>query len=83
MNRKKFVPFLVLLLAAVTFAQTSDTSGAVRQDLSLINGQHQPPMLGIHWARGFEPFGRVPAGSPNMTYHGGVIMPSVVSETIF
>src|SRR3979411_1954649 len=39
-------------------------------------------MLGIHWARGFEPFGRVPA-SPNMTYHGGVIMPSVVSQAIF
>ncbi|HEV2716109.1 MAG TPA: hypothetical protein VGU64_12655, partial [Terriglobales bacterium] len=41
-------------------------------------------MLGIHWARGFSPFARVPRGSnPNMTYHGGVIMPSTVSEAIF
>jgi hypothetical protein len=42
-------------------------------------------MLGIHWARGFTPFARTaPAGSnPDMTYHGGVILPSVVSEAIY
>src|SRR6202140_5272614 len=41
-------------------------------------------MLGIHWARGFSPFARAPRGSnPNMTYHGGVIMPSTVSEAIY
>lgn len=39
-------------------------------------------MLGIHWARGFAPFMRASA-SPDMTYHGGVILPSVVSEAIF
>src|SRR5258708_37871455 len=83
MNKKKFVPLFVLLLTVVTFAQTSDTSGAARQDLSLINGQHEPPMLGIHWARGFNPFARTPGNNPDMTYHGGVIMPSVVSEAIF
>jgi hypothetical protein len=49
-------------------------------------------MLGIHWARGFDPFARVNeahsgAGgrksSPNMTYHGGKIMPTADSQTIF
>jgi hypothetical protein len=30
-------------------------------------------MLGIHWARGFDPFVRAAKGNnPDMTYHGGV-----------
>ncbi|HEY3625070.1 MAG TPA: hypothetical protein VGL00_02265 [Terracidiphilus sp.] len=58
-----------------------------------------PPMLGIHWARDFAPNARAsedagaageaaqPAArlrrSPNMTYHGGVIMPSANTVAIF
>jgi len=73
----------LLLLAVFSFGQETDST-ASRQDLSTINGQHEPPMLGIHWARGFEAFSRAARGSnPNMTYHGGVIMPSTVSEAIF
>ena len=61
---------------------------APAEDLNLKSG---PPMLGIHWARGFEPNARVSrdAGtasgntSPNMTYHGGKIMPTAVTQTIF
>jgi len=50
-------------------------------------------MLGIHWAKGFDPNPRATeeahaAGafarrSPNMTNHGGVIMPTTNAETIF
>lgn len=43
-------------------------------------------MLGIHWARDFHPFARVQGANksrPDMTYHGGVIMKSAVSEAIF
>ena len=48
-------------------------------------------MLGLHWERGFEPNPRAnaPAGlarvrrSANMTYHGGKIMPTAVTESIF
>jgi hypothetical protein len=49
-------------------------------------------MLGIHWARGFDPFTRANQAqngpfrkrrSPNMTYHGGRIMPSSVTAAIF
>ncbi len=44
-------------------------------------------MLGIHWARGFDPFARSnQAGArktPNMTYHGGKIMPTAITKTIF
>jgi len=41
-------------------------------------------MLGIHWARGFNPFAHAPKGNnPDMTYHGGLIMPSTVSEAVY
>ena len=41
-----------------------------------------PPMLGIHWAKGAEPL--LPARrSPNMTYHGGVIMPTANVTAIY
>jgi len=43
-------------------------------------------MLGIHWARGFNPFARIsPQQKPgvNMTYHGGPIMASVNAQAIF
>ncbi|WP_348263135.1 hypothetical protein P8935_00935 [Telmatobacter sp. DSM 110680] len=56
-----------------------------------LNVKTDPPMLGIHWARGFEPNPRAAeeakaAGSrrsPDMTYHGGKIMPSSVTKAIF
>ena len=86
MNRKWLVFPTILLFGVVCFGQTADSSAAGRQDLSSLAGQHEPPMLGIHWARGFNPFARsrAPKGnSPDMTYHGGVIMPSTVSEAIF
>ncbi len=83
----KFVLLSVALsLGVLAFGQTVDSPSANRQDLSALNAQHEPPMLGVHWARGFTPFARVhPAGgkNPDMTYHGGVIMPSTVSEAIY
>jgi hypothetical protein len=46
----------------------------------------EPPMLGIHWSREFAG-GMLNAAKglkhPNMTYHGGKIMPTVVSKAIF
>jgi hypothetical protein len=55
------------------------------QDLSGSN-RNEPPMLGIHWARGQDPFARVDLGSRrtvNMTYHGGKIMPTANTTAIF
>ena len=48
-------------------------------------------MLGIHWARGFESNARAaheakaarPRSNPDMTYHGGKIMPSANTKAIF
>src|SRR5258708_34879104 len=82
---------LLLLVAVLCFAgmclgQDADSSVTSRQDLSSITGTHEPPMLGIHRARGFNPFARVhgaKGNNPDMTYHGGVIMPSTVSEAIY
>ncbi len=56
-----------------------------------LNDKVGPPMLGIHWARGFEPNARASneaqtkaqTRSPNMTYHGGKIMPTAITQTIF
>jgi hypothetical protein len=42
-----------------------------------------PPMLGIHWAKGAEPLLPPPRRSPNMTYHGGVIMPTANVTAIY
>src|SRR5207302_8606372 len=84
MKTKSLLLSIVLLLGVFSFGQTADSPSSSRQDLSALNTQHEPPMLGIHCALGFNPFARDPKGnSPNMTYHGGVIMPSTVSEAIF
>ena len=76
--------FLALLVisSTIVFAQNN---GAATQDLSTLHGVAEPPMLGIHWARGFNPFSRnAPKGKPvNMTYHGGVILTSVSAQAIF
>ncbi len=56
-----------------------------------LNISNEPPMLGIHWAKGFEPNARAaqaakaakPTRTPNMTYHGGKIMPTAITQAIF
>jgi hypothetical protein len=79
----------MLCAAGIAFGQAT-TAAAPPQDL---NPQAGPPMLGIHWARGFQPNARIaneakqakPAArrSPNMTYHGGKIMPTAVTKAVF
>jgi hypothetical protein len=81
----------LVLLAALSFGgmclgQNANSPAATREDLSSPKETHEPPMLGIHWSRDFNPFARVHAAkgnNPDMTYHGGVIMPSTTSEAIF
>ncbi len=49
----------------------------------------EPPMLGIHWIHGVNPpglengAGHHGGGSPDMTYHGGKILTTAVTEAIF
>ena len=75
---------LLLSFGLFSFGQTRDSQGSNREDLSILKGEQEAPMLGIHWARGFNPAARALNGNnPDMAYHGGLIMPSAVSEAIF
>lgn len=85
MKRKWFVLLAALSFGGMCLGQNVNSS-ADREDLSSPKETHEPPMLGIHWSRGFNPSARdrsAKGNNPDMTYHGGVIMPSTVSEAIF
>jgi hypothetical protein len=85
---------LLLLFCATGIAFGQSTNAAQGHDAKPVedlNVQTEPPMLGIHWARGFEPNARVnqdakasrPRNNPDMTYHGGKIMTTAVTQAIF
>ena len=88
---KKSLLFALACLPAVVLA----TNPVRAQELNPashpqdLNDKSAPPMLGIHWAHDANPNARAnEAGlrrtsSPNMTNHGGKIMTTAVTETIF
>lgn len=49
---------------------------------SEIQKKNEPPMLGIHWAKGYAHSGAATT-SPNMTFHGGTVMVSTSAASIF
>lgn len=82
---------LACCLGALAITASAQEQGNKVQDLNVQTG---PPMLGIHWARDFQPNARAnetakdlkasrPNSNPIMTYHGGVIMPTVNATPIF
>jgi hypothetical protein len=81
---KKSLFLAAVCLPVFAFGQAEESSKSAQEDLSKTGG---PPMLGIHWARGFEPAARVrearPQRSPLMTDHGGKILSDTVTENIF
>src|SRR5215471_17064997 len=66
-----------LLLMLVGFTALSALS-QTEQSTSI-----NPPILGITWARGVNPPLAPARRSPNMTYHGGKIMPTANITAIF
>ena len=83
---------LLPLVCASGFALAqSSPSPATSPAVEDLNIKNDPPALGLHWARGFEPNPRVArdaspaarAKSPNMINHGGKIMPTAITEAIF
>ncbi|MES2104926.1 MAG: hypothetical protein V4634_12980 [Pseudomonadota bacterium] len=77
---------LVALLAQslVGLAIAADTTHPHDRNVEDLTGRAEPPLLGIHWSREFA--GSRQAGgtsSPLMTYHGGKIMTTAVTQTIF
>jgi hypothetical protein len=85
-HMKKSLFLAVICLPLFGFGQTAQSSKSAPQYLSGAGG---PPMLGIRWARGFEPSARLREArsgarrNPNMTDHGGKIMPTAVTQAIF
>jgi hypothetical protein len=88
---KKLLLPALLFAASLALGQARSDNAASKDEVQDLNTHGDPPMLGIRWARGFEPNARVaneakparPRSSPNMTYHGGVIMQNSVTEAIF
>src|SRR5947209_5735374 len=73
---------LVLAAAAAVSCGGLASNSTSADDLDTIGGQgaHEPPMLGIHYAKGQGGGG---SGSPDMTWHNGTIMPTAFTEAIF
>jgi hypothetical protein len=88
----KLLP-LLFCATGLAFGQARTDAPAAQNNATVedLNVQAEPPMLGIHWARGFEPNARVTHDartvfarrSANMTYHGGKILPNTVTQPIF
>ena len=81
------IAFMFVALSASGQAWCQSASSV--EDLSKSSAA-EPPMMGIRWARGFNPnylASRVRAArtrkSPNMTWHGGKIMTTAVTGNIF
>src|SRR5450755_1250751 len=82
---KKCFLATMLCLPVLALGQTPDSSQLAPENLSPATA---PPMLGIHWARDFNPSGRAAEiqlirRSANMINHGGKIMPDAITEAIF
>jgi hypothetical protein len=86
------IQLLPLLFCAtgMVFGQSTSTMPAQDATPQNLNVPAGPPMLGIHWIRGFEPNARASIEAraarirnPDMTYHGGKIMPTAVTQAIF
>ena len=85
---------LPLLACCGALALTAAAQDDGTNKTEYLDAQKGPPMLGIHWARDFQPNPRAaeeakqakparPRSNPNMTFHGGVIMPSTNTKAIF
>jgi hypothetical protein len=91
LDMKKSLLLAFICVPLFAHAQAQKPAAAPQtQDLSDLN--NEPPMLGIHWARGFEPNARArdeashaakPVKNPDMTFHGGKVMPTANTEAIF
>src|SRR2546430_2129056 len=72
-----------ILAAAISIScggAVNSTSDSDNLDTTSGQGAHEPPMLGIHYAKGQ---GGNAGGSPDMTSHGGPILTSSVTAAIF
>ena len=69
----KWLSIVVLLSLSVSLTA---------QDVNKNVNKHEPPILGPHWTRGVAQ-AKPASGSPDMTYHGGPILPSATIKAIW
>ncbi len=72
-----------ILAAAISVAcggAVNSTTDSDNLDTTTGQGAHEPPMLGVHWAKGQ---GGNAGSSPDMTSHGGPILTSSGTAAIF
>ena len=75
----KWLSLAALLLCALTLsAQDAMTT----QDVNKNPNKKEPPVLGPHWSRDAA-HGKGAGTNPDMSYHGGPILPSVTVEAIW
>ena len=81
---RKMTLLALLAPSLMGLAVAADNTHPNDRNVEDLNSRTEPPMLGIHWARDFAASQQArAAGSPLMTYHGGKIMPTAVTQTIF
>jgi len=84
---KKFTFFVLIMgcsFGAFAVAQEHKTGHHYQGGTEDLNNGDQPPVLGVHWSRDFNPAHTAARGrNPNMSYHGGRILTTVVSKAIF
>lgn len=87
--KKQLLILAILSLTLTVSGRAFSQSSSGVEDLSR-PARNAPPMLGIHWARGFNPSylqQHAKAGgattSPDMSWHGGNILTTAVTESIF
>jgi len=82
--------FLLKFLAAGTLSTVAvllqpfslHAQGHSKPEVLEVNEAHEPPLMGIHWARDLRPAHRR-GGSANMLWHNGAIMNSSAVTLIF
>ena len=75
----KWLSLAALLLCALALtAQDAMTT----QDVNKNPNKKEPPILGPHWSHGAA-HAKGAAGNPDMSYHGGPILPSVTVKAIW
>jgi len=83
--RALLIAAAVLPSTPLLLAHEKDTTSPFDPTVQDLTLPHQgPPMLGIHWSREDHASHQArPTKNPNMTYHGGKVMTTAVTQAIF
>jgi hypothetical protein len=82
---RKFVFWAFVICCSFSALAVAQEFRASRHNPNVedLNEENEPPILGVHWARDFRPARAARSSNPNMTYHGGRILTTVVSKAIW